>query len=206
MDPARVEQGVEQRAVEAGSREDHVAHHVIKPAAGDGAALARIHLAGDFETLWRQNGEADLREGPQPHLTAQAREGRILGAVDADRDDRRVGLVGDHAGAVEHLHQRAGDGDPPFREDDQGAALADRLDHRLGRHRVGRIDREGAEQLQGRDDPPALRDPAVDGEGGLAGQEGGEQQAVDPGDVVDDDDGAARRAGAAILAAGDLDP
>ena len=50
-----------------------------------------------------------------------------LEAVDADRHDHGVGLVGDQAGAVIDLHQAAGDGEAALGEDDQRlAALAPR--------------------------------------------------------------------------------
>ena len=73
-----VEQRLEQGAIDVRRGEDHLAHFVIEPAAGDRAALARAHLARDREAARRQDGEADLREGAQPHLAAQPREGRVL--------------------------------------------------------------------------------------------------------------------------------
>ncbi len=185
MDVARVEQRREQGAIDRRGREDHRAHLVIEQPPGRGAAGACRHLAFDVEATRRQDRQADLREAPQPHLAAQPRERRELRAVDPYRDDRRIGLVGDHAGPVEHLHQRAGDGDAALGEDDERVALLHRTHHRLGRHRVGRIDRKGAEQPQRRLDPPGARDRGMDREHRLARQECGEQQPVEPRDMVD---------------------
>jgi hypothetical protein len=183
-------QGGEERALGVRRIEDHPAHLVIETAAGDGAAFLGAHFALDGEAARRQHGDRDLREPALTHLALHPRERGILGAIEPHRDDRRVGLVGDHAGAVEHLHQRAGHGDAAFGEDHQRAPLAHRLDHGLGRHRVGRIDRKRMEQAEEGLDPPALRDVGIDREGRLAAQEGAEQQAVEEAQMIDHHDGA----------------
>jgi hypothetical protein len=53
---------------------------------------------------------------------------RALRALDADRNNDGIGLVGDHRGAVIDLHQRAGERDAAFREDHHRLTGRDELD------------------------------------------------------------------------------
>ena len=61
-----------------------------------------------------EDGDDDLGEPAPPDLVLrQAREWRGLEAVDANRHDHRVRLVGDEAGTVIDFHQAAGDRERP---------------------------------------------------------------------------------------------
>ena len=74
----------------------------------------------------------------------QIAQRRALRALDAHRHDPGVALVGDHRRALVDLHDAAGDGETPLREDHQRRARLDERDQMFGRERRGRIDLEGA--------------------------------------------------------------
>ena len=109
---------------------------------------------------------------------------RALRALDANRHDDRIGLVGDHRGAVIDLHQRAGDGDASLREDHDGLAGRDQLDQVARGKRLGRIDGVMLDHSQERFCPPRLRDAGVDGEARIDRQNGVQERAVDQADMV----------------------
>ena len=110
-----------------------------------------------------------------------------LQAVDADRNDRGIGPVGDHAGAVVDLHQRSGQGNAAFRKHRQTAAAAHRFDHGANRHRTAGIDREDVDHVFQEPESPGLL--GVDREHQVAGQEGRHQAAVEERLMIDDQDG-----------------
>ena len=91
-------------------------------------------------------------------------EMRALRAFDANGHDDRIGLVGDHRGAVIDLHQRAGDGDASFGEDHDRLAGRDQLDQVARGQRLGRIDGVVLDHPQERLRPPGLRDAGIDRE------------------------------------------
>ena len=126
-------------------------------------------------------------------VARQPREGRRSRPVDPHRHDHGAGLVGDQAGAVVDLHQAAGDGDAAFGEDDQRLAALDGVDQRARRHRLGRIERHGAGELQERLHPPALGDAVVDGEDRLLVEQRQRERGVEEAHVVERDDRVRRR-------------
>ena len=120
---------------------------------------------------------------------------RALRALDADGHDHGIRLVGDHRGAVIHLHQRAGHRDAAFREDHHRLLAGDQLDEVARTERLGRIDRDVADQLEEDLRPPGLGDAGVDGEGRVDRQHRMQQRAIDQADMVrrDQHAGAGRR-------------
>ena len=185
MQCARFAQCRKQGAVDRSSVEDHPAHFIIQPPPGDGAALLCAHRAFDSEAALRQDGDGDFGEPALTNLALHPRKRGVLRPVQPDRHNRRIGLVGHHAGAIKHLHQRAGNGDAAFGEDHQHPPLAHSLDHRLGSHRVGWINRECLEQLEERAHPDRFGDVGVDRKGRLAGQKRAEHQPVEQRQMVD---------------------
>ena len=195
MGVARVEQRFEQRAVDVGGAEDHVGHHVIEAVRLVLAKRRAAHALRRVELHGRQEGDGDLGEPAQPQLAAHAREGRVERAVDPDRQHARLGHLGDGAGPLIDLHQRARHGEAAFGEDHHLAALLQLIHQHAQRHGVGRVDGDHVEQREGGLRPPGLGHMAVDGEARPLGQEGGEQRPVEIGAVVGDDHRlAARRA------------
>ena len=148
-----------------GRAKHEVGHDLIKRRAGGDAAFLSLQRGIDIELDRLENFDGHLRKPAPAHLRAvEPRERRRFEPLEADRHHHRVGLVGDQPGAVIDLHQAAGDGDAAFRKDDQRVAVLHRVDQRARRHRLGRIERHRAGQLQERLDPPALRDAVIDGE------------------------------------------
>ena len=206
LDGARLEQRLE----EAGGLavlglEDHLRHDVVELPADDLAAAPALELRRHLEAARRQHGDGDLGEEPPAQLALEAGEMAVLGALDPHRDHGRAGLVGDHARAVVDLHQRAGHGQAAFRKDHAVLALGDLADQRLGRERPGRVHGEGLDQLHEGPHPPALRHVGVDGEERPAGQQRGQQRAVQEGGVVDHDHRGVA-GGLEVLQPADLDP
>ena len=109
---------------------------------------------------------------------------RALGTFDADRHDHGVGLVGDHRGAVIDLHQRAGDGDASFREDDDRLAGGDELDQVARGQRLARVHGVVLDHAQERLGPPGLGDAGIDREARVDRQHGVQQRAVDQADMI----------------------
>ena len=190
MDPGGVNQCVEQGLVRVAGFEDQIGHHVVQLDAGNLAAGPANDLRRHVEFPGRQHGDGDLGEKPDPHLALEPRERTVLGAVDADGDDGRVGLVGHQTGTFVDLHQRAGDSDAALGEDHAFTVfVADHLDQRFQRPGVAGIEGEDIHQRQQRLRPPCLGHVGVDGERGLAGQQRRDQQSVQERDMIDNDDG-----------------
>ncbi len=184
---ARLAQRAEERVMIVAGLEDQVGHHVVKLEA-DCLASGTAHKARfDRQALGRLDTQHNLGKPAQPHLAAQPRKAGELRAIDAHRQDLGIRLVGDHAGAFIDLHQGAGDGDAPFREDHALPAGLNGADQRFRRHRVGGIHREGIHQRERRAYPPFVGHMGVDGERRPARQKGGEQDGVEEGDVIGDD-------------------
>ena len=119
------------------------------------AKCRSLDLRRRLEADGRQEGDGDPGKPAQADLAAKAREGAELGAVDAHRQDRGSGHLGDGGGPFIDLHQGAGDGQAPLGEDHHFAAAA-QLGHQAAeRHRVRRIDRDHVEEHEGRPRPPA---------------------------------------------------
>ena len=101
-------------------REDQVGQDVIKRRAGGVAARAAFQFGVERDAARGQDRDHDFREpAPADVRGLESRERRALRAFEPDRRHQRLGFLGDHRRAVIDLHQRAGDGDAPFREDDQ---------------------------------------------------------------------------------------
>ena len=144
-------------------------------------------IDGELHRL--QHGHGDLGEPAAANLAAmQPRERRGVEPFEPHRHHEGVGLVGDQACAVVDLHQAAGDGEAPLREDDQRLAAFHRVDQGARRHRLGRIERHGAGEAQERLHPPVLRHRAVDGEHRVLGQQRQRQRRVEEARVIERDD------------------
>ena len=172
MGRCRLDHGLEHGAIRRGGPEDEVGHDLVERRARRLAAVAALERRIDREPHRLEHRHRHLRPPAAAHLLArQPREERALEALDLHRQDHGVGLVGDEAGAVVDLHQAAGDGEAPLGEDDQRLAALDGVDQRPRRHRLCRIERHGAGDLQERAHPPALGDAVVDGEDRLLVEE-----------------------------------
>ena len=79
------------------------------------------------------------------------------------------------------------------------------MDQRARRHRLGRIERHGAGEFEKRLGPPALRNPAVDGEYRVGLEERQRERGVEKAHVIERDD-RVRSALGDILDPGDLEP
>ena len=183
----RVQQRLEQGAVDVRGAEHHVGHHVIELVGlmlaerRAAKALRRIELDG------RQEGERDLREPAQPEFPAHARERRILGAVDPHGKHFGLGHLGNRSRPLIDLHERPGDGQAAFREDHHPVALFQFIDQGAERHRIRRVDGNHVEEIEGQPCPPVFRHMGVDGEAGALGQERREQRAIEQRGMVGDD-------------------
>src|SRR5262249_25441279 len=116
------------------------------------------------------------------------REGRVLRAIDADGEDLSAREMGDDAWSFIDLHQGAGAGDAAFRKDDDLAAALQAVGERLERHRIGRIDRQEVEELEGGLHPPPISDMRIDGEMTALRQEGGNERPIEEGGMIGDDE------------------
>ncbi len=85
VDRPRPEQGLEQRAVHVARHEDHLGHDGLKHHARAMPARASVHLGRHRELLRAEHRDGDLGEEPNTGLAADAREGRVLRAIDPDR-------------------------------------------------------------------------------------------------------------------------
>ena len=116
------------RAVDRAGLEDHVGHDVVELVSEMVAKFEPVSSGGVLNSTGGRNVSVIFGEPLETQLAAHAREQRILGAVDADRQDLGARHIGDGAGALIDFHERAGDGQPPFREDDDLVALLELLD------------------------------------------------------------------------------
>ena len=186
MGRCRLDHGLEHGAIRRGGPEDEVGHDLIERRAGRLAAVPALERRIDRELHRLEHRHRHLRPPAAAHLLArESREERALEALDLHRQDHGIGLVGDEAGAVIDLHQAAGDGEAPLGEDDQRLAALDGVDKRPRRHRLCRIERHGAGDLQERAHPPALGDAVVDGEDRLLVEERQRQRRVEEAHMVE---------------------
>ncbi len=184
-----VDHRLEHGAVGRGGAEHEIRHDAVERGARRQPALAALELGIDRELDRLEDRDLDLREPLAAHLPlGQPAERRLLQALDAHRHDLGIGLVGDHGGAVVDLHQAAGDGDAPFRKDDQRVAGLDRVDQGANRHRLQRIERHRVGELHERPHPPQLGDADIDGEDRLAVAQRQRQAGVEEAHVVERDD------------------
>ena len=185
MGRCRLDHGLEHGAIRRGGPEDEVGHDLVERRARRLAAVAALERRIDREPHRLEHRHRHLRPPAAAHLLArQPREKRALEALDLHRQDHGVGLVGDEAGAVVDLHQAAGDGEAPLGEDDQRLAALDGVDQRPRRHRLCRIERHRAGDLQERAHPPALGDAVIDGEDRLLVEERERERGVEEADMV----------------------
>ena len=143
-----------------------LAHALQGPVAEAVAGVGGVHVAdgGRREHFAEVHGHAW-----EPAFAVRvARPGQAMGAAQVGGDDPGVGAVEEEAGAVEELHQRAGEGDAALGEEHETAAGLEVFRHVLGGVGRERIHREGA---------AALHDPAMD-EGRLCGGRGGDEAPV----------------------------
>ena len=183
-----VKQRVEERRIDACGREHRLHHLVAERAAQRDPAGAAGDALGRRQHARRQDAHVDARKQAPADLAGQAGERRELHTVDAHRQQRGLGALGDDRRPLVHLHQRPGGGDAPFGKDDAGRAGFHRADHRADGQRVRRIDRQRVDEDEERLRPPLLRDLRVDGKNRIAGQECPEQQAIEKRRVIGGDD------------------
>ncbi len=196
---------VDDRGVEVAVGEGDALHDVAHARGRGTAACGAVQPGGQVELLRRQKPQGDPREPADPHLALQVGEAAVLGAFDAHRQDGRIGMVGDHARPVVHLHGRAGDGDTALREDDRLVAVAQVMNDGLQRQRVGRVQREEIHEPQEGLEGGFPGHQGVDGEGGALGEVQVDEDAVQQRHVVGDDEHPLA-GGMVVLQANDPDP
>jgi hypothetical protein len=148
-------------------------------------------------TFLGSQGGAEVGGDARPPVgpAGVADERHAAGVAQVAGDDFGAGLVDEEAGAVEELHQRAGERDAALGEEHQPAARGEELSHALRGIGRGGVHREGAAV-----DHHLLVNP-----GGLGGRGAGdelpvviqhrvEEQPVEPRDVVRDEQDRAGRA------------
>ncbi len=177
------------RAIGRGGAKHEVGHDLVERGARCNAPLLALQLGVDIELDRLEDRHRDLREELAPHLAAvEARERRLLEALDPDRHDHRVGFVGDEPGPVIDLHQAAGHGETPLRENDERLAGLHRADEGARAPRLGGVERHRAGEMQERLHPPALGNRAVDGEYGVLFEDRKRQRRVEEAHMVQGDD------------------
>ena len=191
-----LDDGLEHRAVGRGGAEYEIGHDAVERRTRRLPSPAALERGIDRKLHRLEHGHFDFREPFAAHLSlGQPAERRLLQALDAHRHDLRIGFVGDHGGAVVDLHQAAGDGDAALRKDDQRIAGLDRIDQGTDRHRLHRIERERARELEERLDPPQPRDADIDGEDRLAIAQRHGEAGIEEAHVVERDDDVRARIG-----------
>ena len=177
------------RAVGRGGAEHEIGHDAVERRARGLPALAALELGVDGELHGLENRDRHLGKPAPAHLTLlEPAERGLLQAFDAYGHDLGIGLVRDQGRTVIDLHQAAGDGDAPFRKDDQRIARLHLSDQGAHRHRLERIERHRLGQLHERPHPPQLRDPDVDGEDRLAVAQRQRETRVEEAHMVEGDD------------------
>ena len=139
---------------------------------------------GYLELLDGGDGYRDLREEAQPALVLDAREGRVLRALDVYRQYLRVRVVRYLRDARGDLHRVADGRRLELGEDDAAPAVFEQVEEIFKGKRRVRVEnvRVGYRKEEARE--AFFCEPALDREGDLLGQEGGEDQRVDERDVV----------------------
>jgi hypothetical protein len=165
-------------------------HNVVELRAGGDAPLVALDVLGQTKLLGRQRGQRHFREQPPPHDAAEHREIRVFQAFDPDRQDHRVGLVGDHAGAFVDFHQGPSRRRAPLRKDHAGAPAFEGVDHHLRRQGMGLIQRTIVADAPIRLQPPSLRDLRVRCEEHSPRQQSRQHDSVERGYVIGDDENA----------------
>ena len=189
MDVRGLDHRLHHGAVGRGGAEHEIRHDLVERRARRLPAIAALEAGIDRKLDRLEDGDGDLGKPAALDLgTRQPAERRLLEPVDAHRHDMRVGLVGDQAGAVIDFHQAARDGDASLGENDKRVAGLDRVDQRARRHRLGRVERHRAGDLEERLDPPALRDAVVDREHRLAFEQRDRERGVEEAHVIERDD------------------
>ena len=127
-----VEKGFEQGTLRAGGNE-HVEQDVAHQLARTPATQLGRRQIGHRDGASRLDGDSDFGEDLARVNTGEATKIAARRAINAHRNDGGAGFCGDKGGAVINLHQRAGFGDPPFRENHHRLPGFNQLDDLLDR-------------------------------------------------------------------------
>jgi hypothetical protein len=114
-------------------------------------------------------------------------------AVNVNRDDGGSGLRGHERRTVVDLHERAGLGNPAFREDDHRRSAVNEVDDGLHRHGIGCVHHQVREKAEAEFEIPDARDAGVDQVGGPEWEKRADQDAVEKRGVIGDDQQAIMR-------------
>ena len=145
--------------------ENEIGHDVIERRTGGLAAFASKQFLIDGKLSWRHECHAHLRKKPAPdELRRKAGKGCAFEPLKPHRHDHGIGLVGNHGGAVIDLHERAGDGEPPFGKDHQTRAFAHLPDQAARGNGLCRIHRIAAGNAEEGLHPPGFGDLPVNRE------------------------------------------
>ena len=124
VDFCRLDDRFDDGALGRGGAEHQVGHDIVKRGARRRTPLAAFKCRVNFHLHRFEDRHPDLREQPAAHLgMLQAAEHRLFRPVDANRNNHRVRLIGDHRRAVVDFHQAAGNGDAAFRKNHQHCRL-----------------------------------------------------------------------------------
>ena len=116
MDSSRIEQCCEESLLVVSGFEHHVGHDVSQHQPHPMAALVSVCAGGMRQISGRQNIECNGGEPAKPNDPMKARDGRVLGAVDADGENCGPGALGDERCTIIDFHQGAGYGDASLRK------------------------------------------------------------------------------------------
>lgn len=169
------------------SLKHHVAHDVGQHDAHPLPAIVRVGFGAMHDVAWRQNIKRNGWEPAKTDDPVHSGDGSVLGAIDANWQDRGAGVLGHNGRSIIDFHQCTGHCDPPLREDDRFLVLLDVVCERLDRERLQGVHRKNPRNSKGRFDPPLTGNLRVDGKGHLIRQERPQQDRVKVRGVVGDD-------------------
>ena len=176
-------------AVRRRGAEHQIGHDAVERSPGGEPALAPLEFGINGELHRLENRHSHLGEPAPAHLTAlESAEWRLLQAFDADGHDLGIRLVRYQGSAIIDLHQAAGDGDAPLREDDEGIAPLHCLDQGAHRHRFERIELHGVGQHDERPHPPELGNADVDRKHRLVIEQRQRESRIEEAYVIERDD------------------
>ena len=179
----------EESLVDRRGHNSAIGHDVLQ---GEACGLAPVLAAQrliDAEFHFGKNRNGRFRE---PNflglLRTQVAKTRTLKPVDAHRNNRRAGFVGNHGRAVVNFHQAPGNGEASFREDDERVSVFDRLNQVARAERLCGVDWVSFYEFQERLHPPGISHAGIDGIGRVRRQQCVHQCGIEQAHVVRRDD------------------
>ena len=143
----RVEKRIEQRRVDARSGERRLHHLVTERAAKRRTSRAAGHAFRASSSRAPEARGSEFSETSRRRTLPASRENGVNSTPSMRTGTQRgARALGNHRGALVHLHQRAGRRDAPFGKDDARRAALDRANHGANRQRICRIDRQRVDE------------------------------------------------------------